>query len=311
MMVFCQDERINHFMNLPPQLPAAEEPEQPSPAADQPILHTPEEASTTQPSPVAEQSSEEAQQPPVLHTPEEASTTQPSPAAEQSAEEAQQPPEELASEDISTQPATSSELLAEGSEPQIAASTDADGVASSENDEGEVAEDDDDYDYERLQSGLFIRKGLLIAIVSAIAVVALLAVLLVLVTRPKDPPTDWIATYTPPAGSGSTSKVLYYLHWTNLNGELKGQMQLAAIANGAPQSLTVPATGLYNRDNHIIYVVVVINGQADTLTGKISDTNDTLSLNPAGVTGTTSQFVFHTGSSDDFKQATKKLSGTK
>jgi hypothetical protein len=230
------------------------------------------------------------------------------------AEEAQQPPEELASEDIPTQPATSSEPLTEGSEPQIAASTDADGVASSENDEGEVAEDDegyDDYDDERLQSGLFIRKGLLIAIVSAVVVVALLAALLVLVNRPKDPPTDWIATYTPPAGSGSTSKVLYYLHWTNLNGDLKGQMQLAAIANGAPQSLTVPATGLYNRDNHIIYVVVVINGQADTLTGKISDTNDTLSLNPAGVTGTTSQFVFHTGSSDDFKQATKKLSGTK
>ncbi|MBV9712785.1 MAG: hypothetical protein JO011_17940, partial [Ktedonobacteraceae bacterium] len=70
-------------------------------------------------------------------------------------------------------------------------------------------------------------------------------------------------------------------------------------------------TGLYNRDNHIIYVVITINGQADTLTGKINDANDTLNLNPAGVTGQNSQFVFHIGNANDFKQATKKLGAGK
>lgn len=131
------------------------------------------------------------------------------------------------------------------------------------------------------------------------------------VNRPKDPPTDWIASYTPPAGSSSTGKVLYYLHWTNQNGELKGQMQLAAISNGTPQSLTVPATGLYNRDNHLIYVVIVIDGQPDTLTGKINAANDTLNLNLVGATGQSSLFVFHIGDANDFKQATKELDGTK
>ncbi|WP_136625252.1 hypothetical protein [Dictyobacter kobayashii] len=143
------------------------------------------------------------------------------------------------------------------------------------------------------------------------ALVALLAALLVFVNRPKDPPSDWISSFTPPAGTSSASKILYYLHWTNENGELKGQLQLSAVANGAPQSLTAPATGLYNRDNHIIYVVITINGQAGTLMGKINDANDTLTLNQVGATSQASQLVFHTGSANDYKQATQKLAPAK
>ncbi len=297
-------------MNLPPQqLPSAEEPEQ------QPVPHTPEEASV-QPSSSADQSSEEPEQQPVLHTSEEDISTQPSSSADQPSEETQQQPVGLASEDT-TQPASSFEPVAEETETQLAMPSEPVGEETepqfatfSEADGAEVSEDDEDEVSEPAPSGVFIHKGILIAAASAVVVVALLAVFLVFVNRPKDPPTDWIASYTPPAGSSTTGKVLYYLHWTNQNGELKGQMQLAAFANGAPQSLTVPATGLYNRDNHDIYVVITVQGQADTLTGKINDAGDTMSLNPAGVTSKTSQFVFHIGTANDFKQATKKLGST-
>jgi hypothetical protein len=328
-MVSCQDERINHFMNLPPQLPSSEEPEQ------QPVLYSSEETPTP-PSLSSDQLSEEPQQQPVNPASEEPPTSSPSelpteepeePAAsasELSTEESEQPPT-LPSDSLAEEPATpSSELSVEPSEEPLATpselpteeleqpfvtSFEPDGAENSALDEDETfaSEQSVSATPQSSRSGVFIHKGVLIAVVSAIVVVALLASLLVVVTRPKDPPTDWIASYTPPAGTSSTGKVVYYLHWTNQNGELTGQMQLAAFADGAPQALTVPATGLYNRDNHIIYVVVTINGQADTLMGKINDTNDTLSLNPAGVTTQPSQFVFHIGTADDFKQATKKL----
>ena len=271
-MVFCQDERITHFMNLSPQTPSPGEPEQP-------VLRSSEETST-QPSPAFDA---------LPAVPEQ----QPTPAAE----------------DVSTQPASSFEPLAEETEPQPG--------SSSEVNESDASSLDEDEDFEPLQpvpstsqpshSGVFIRKGILLAVASALVIAVLLVVLLMVINRPKDPPTDWIASYTPPAGTSTTGKVLYYLHWTNQNGELKGQLHLAAIANGTPQSYIAPATGLYNRDNHIIYVVVTINGQADTLLGKINDANDTLNLNPAGVTSQTSQFVFHIGNANDFNVATKNL----
>ena len=328
-------------MNLPPQLPSSEEPEQ------QPVLHSSEEA-PTQPSlssdslsdsvnPASEDASAQPASSPEtpVEEPEQPSASSPETPAEEplitpSEPLAEEPEEPSASspeptEEPELQPASPSELPAEesgqleispeSSEEPLALSSESEETEASELDEdAEISELDEDEDLESEQSlsqparsGVFIHKGILIAAASVIVVAALLATLLVVVTRPKDPPTDWIASYTPPAGSSTSGKVVYYLHWTNQNGELKGQMQLAAYSNGAPQSLTIPAVGLYNRDNHIIYVVVTIDGQADTLTGKINDANDTLNLNPAGVTSQTSQFVFHLGTADDFKQATKKL----
>ncbi|MBV9615236.1 MAG: hypothetical protein JO031_07260, partial [Ktedonobacteraceae bacterium] len=225
-------------------------------------------------------SSEEPEGQPVLSSSEEPSP-QPSPASDALPEEGEQQPVDSASEDISTQAASSSEPPMEEAEQHLASPSEPDETETSVLDEDETSEpaQPESSPSQPSQSGVFVRKGLLIAAVSAVVVVALLATLLVFVTRPKDPPTDWIASFTPPPGS-STGKILYYLHWTNQNGELNGQLQLATIANGIPQSLAAPATGLYNRDNHIIYVVITINGQADTLTGKINDANDTLNLNP-------------------------------
>ena len=247
--------------------------------------------------PLQPPTSEEPEQQPTLHSSEE-TPTQPSPASESLFEEIEQQPAHSVSEDTPTQPASSSEP---------------NGAEVEASDEGEAFEPAQSVLSPSLpsQSGVFIHKGFLIAATCAVVVVVLLAALLVFVNRPKDPPTDWIASYTPPAGTSSARKILYYLHWTNQNGELNGQLQLAANVNGTLQSLTAVATGLYNRDNHIIYVVVTINGQADTLTGKINENNDTLTLNPVGVSGQSSQIVFHIGSANDYKQATKKLgSGT-
>jgi hypothetical protein len=190
--------------------------------------------------------------------------------------------------------------------------------AEDEDEDEDEEDDEDDEDEEQSlrspsQSGIFIHKGLLIAAAGVIVAAAVVVALLLFLNRPIDPPTDWIASITPPATAGAPSSgtVLYYLHWTNQNGVLKGQLQLAANSNGTPQSLTAPTTGLYSRDNHIIFVVVSISGQADTLTGKINDSNDTLTLNQPGATNLTSQIVFHKGTANDYKQATNKLNAKK
>jgi len=234
-------------------------------------------------------------------------------------------------EDVPTQPATASESLAEGIEqqptsPSLASESLAEGIeqqptspfdpAGDEVLDEEVFDEDEDLELEGAapaRAGVFISRGVLIATVSAVVILALLATLLVVVTRPKDPPTDWIASYTPAPAAGTTSsgKILYYLHWTNQNGALQGQLQLATVANGTLQSATAPTTGLYSKDNHIIYVVVTLNGQASTLTGKINDASDTLTLNAPGATGADSGLVFHIGSANDYTLAKKQLGSAK
>jgi hypothetical protein len=277
-------------MSLPNQPPLSEEPEQ------QPVLHSSEDTST-------------------IHTSEDAPTQSVSP-SDIHPENAH--PEEAGHpilEDTPTLPEETSELNASEDIPTVPASiAESDGTVSSKlagNENSQLNEDRDEDEGEDEDedepAGVFIRRGWLIAAACAVVAVALLATLLLVVNSPKDPPTDWIASYTPLAGTSSTGKILYYLHWTNQQGDLKGQLQLAANANGTPQSLTAPAVGLYNRENHIIYVVITINGQAGTLTGKINDANDTLTLNQVGATSQSSQLVFHMGSLDDYKQATKKL----
>jgi hypothetical protein len=177
-------------------------------------------------------------------------------------------------------------------------------------------EDDEDEDAQAVrsssQSGVFIHKGILFAAAGVIVAAAIVVALLLFLNRPIDPPTEWFASITPPvtAGAPSTGTTLYYLHWTNKNGALTGQLQLAAN-NGTPQTLNAPTTGLYSRDNHVIFVVVTINGQAVTLTGKINDSNDILTLNQPGAPDLTSQIVFHKGSADEYKQATNKLNAKK
>ena len=282
-----------------------EEPEQ-QPALDS-SEETPIQSSPTSPS--------------LSEVPEE-TPIQPSFTSPSLSETSEEQPAQPALEDTLIPPASSSDPLAEEIEQQPISSTEPEDTVEvpieDVEDENEDVEPDSELDepvfssLDPSPSGIFIRKSLLIAAACAVVLIALLAALLVFVNHPKDPPTDWIASYTPPAGTSNTGKVLYYLHWTNQNGELKGQMQLAANANGTLQSLTVPATGLYNRDNHIIYVVIIVNGQADTLTGSINDNNDTLTLGLVGSTSQGNQFVFHIARASDYNQATKKLGpGTK
>lgn len=285
-------------MNVPPQPPLGEESENETEL--QSARKTPD-----QPAPTSETVSHEdvAEQP--TSTSETATHTdaaeQPAYSSEESAYEdaAEQPTVQTTDDnEVAPHPMTFSESPAASEDAVVA---------------DEAAEDDaedletDDAATQPAHSGVFIKKSVLISAISAVVLVALLAALLFYVNRPKDPPTDWISSFTPPSGSGSANKILYYLHWTNENGELKGQLQLAAYANGAPQSLTAPASGLYNRDNHIIYVVITINGQPGTLMGKINDSNDTLTLNQVGAPNQATQLVFHTGSADAYKQATKSL----
>jgi hypothetical protein len=227
----------------------------------------------------------------IEETPTELSTT-----SDSLPENIEQQPAYTASEDMPTQPE--------------APSTPDENLISTP-DEGDKDEDDEDEDDEN-QKGIFIQRRWLIASACVVVIAALLVTFLLLVNRPQDPPTDWIASYTPPAGSSSATKILYYLHWTNQNSDLKGQLHLAANSNGTPQSLTVPMVGLYNKENHIIYVVITINGQPDTLTGTINDKNDVLILDQVNAPNQENQLVFHTGSANDYQQATKRLnSGTK
>ena len=218
-------------------------------------------------------------------------------------------------EDVPTQPIVAAEPLVEGVEQQPTLPFD-----PTENEvlEEEVFDEDEDEDLDLegttpARTGVFISRGVLIAAACAVVVVALLATLLVVVTRPKDPPTDWIASYTPTptAGVATGGKIVYYLHWTNQNGELQGQLQLATVANGTLESATAATIGLYSKDNHIIYVVITLNGQASTLTGKINDASDTLTLNAPGATTPNSGLVFHIGSAGDYKQQTKQLGAKK
>lgn len=319
-------------MNVSPQPPLGEEPEketelhnidktpeQPAPTSE---TSSPEDA-TEQPAPTSTSATHEVgTEYPVTST----EVAEP----ENSIEQTETSSEEVETENIEEQPKTSAEVsehedIAE--EPTIHTSADEETtpqpmtfseppaeaedatentIADDEAIEDDV-EDEEDTTTGQTGSGVFVRKGVLIGVISAVVLVALLGTLLFFVTRPKDPPTDWLTSVTPPAGSGSASKILYYLHWTNDNGELKGKLDLAAYANGGPQSVSDDATGLYSRDNHIIYVVIVDNGQPVTFTGKINDSNDTLTLSPAGATGQTTPLVFHTSSADNYKQETKKL----
>ncbi len=302
-------------MNNPPEHSLPEEP------AQSPTLHTPDE----EPRQTAIFNAEEVPLPPVAETAgqEEESSIEPGDASapvlsEPAADSAERGPlaEAGTLEGEPVEQETSGAIGdIDATEPPVA---DPDAIASSADSdltEASSTEENNEPDAAPTviaappakSSGVFVPRSLLIAAVSVLVLIALLAALLVFVNRPQDPPTDWIGSYTPPAGSSSTGKILYYLHWTNQNGSLNGQLQLAANSNGKLQSLTVPATGLYNRDNHIIYVVVTISGQPDTLTGNINNTNDTLMLNEVGATSQDSQIVFHRGSSNDYNQATKKL----
>jgi hypothetical protein len=283
-----------------------------SPSSDDSEQHHHSEEETLLPSsPAADSLPEEPHVDPIA----EDVPTQPAAASEVLAEETEQPHVDPITEDVPTQATMASEPLAEETEQQPTSSF---VPAEDEVLDEEVLDEDEDEDLELegaspARPGVFISRGVLIAAACAVVIVALLATLLVVVTRPKDPPTDWIASYTPApvAGTTSSGKTLYYLHWTNQNGALQGQLQLATIANGTLQSATAATIGLYSKDNHIIYVVVTLNGQASILTGKINDAGDTLTLNAPGATGPDSGLVFHTGSASDYKQATKTLGSGK
>jgi hypothetical protein len=292
-------------MDLSSQSPSSDDSEQ---------HHHSEEETLLQSSPAADPFPKETEQQHVDPIAEDV-PTQPAAASEVLAEETEPQHVDPIAEDVPTQSAIASEPLAEGAEQQPTSSS---VPAEDEVLEEEVFDEDEDEDLELegtspARAGVFISRGVLIAVACAVVVVALLATLLVVVSRPKDPPTDWIASYTPApvAGTTSSGKTLYYLHWTNQNGALQGQLQLATVANGTLQSATAATTGLYSKDNHIIYVVITLNGQASTLTGTINNAGDTLTLNAPGTTGPGSGLVFHTGSASDYKQETKKLGSGK
>jgi hypothetical protein len=306
-------------MDLPSQPPSSEE-------TKQQHIHSSEEA-PIQPSPDADSLTEETQ-PQSANPVTEETPTPSAPVADSLSEEIQPLHADPIIEGIPEQPASTSEPLTEETEPQITSldqdktepqitSLDQDKtepqITSLDQDEEEEDEDEDLEDEEETRSGVFIGRGLLIAIGCAVVIVALMATLLVVVTRPKDPPTDWIASYTPPATAGTPAggKILYYLHWTNQNGSLKGQLQLATVTNGALQSATATTVGLYSKDNHIIYVVITLSGQASTLAGTINDNNDTLTLDAPGTTTPGNGLIFHTGSANDYKLAAKNLGAKK
>lgn len=288
-------------------------------------------------------SSEEPENQPTIHS-TETTPTQPAPISDSPVEAAESQLAPTASEDIPTLPTTSSKVPAEETEqvptvPVVERIEDTEHTVIASSEPGETAiqhenavsnaeetlnteeifdEEPATSDFsEPARSGVFIHKGFLIAAACIVAAVLILVAVLVFVNNPKDPPTDWLAstnpasTTTSPNRTTSTQKILYYLHWTNQNGDLKGQMQLAANTNGTPQSLTAPTIGLYNKNSHNIYVVITINGQPTTLTGKINDANDTLTLNQVNAPDQSDQLVFHMSNASEFKTATGKLNSPK
>ncbi len=284
----------------------------PEEANPQSVNQAPEEV-PTESAPVADSLPEETQSQSVNPVTEEV-PTESAPVVDSLPEETQSQSMNPIAEGVPEQSAETSEPLADETVPQIASLDQDETVPQITSlDQDEEDEDEDLEDEEETRSGVFIGRGLLIAIGCAVVIVALMATLLVVVTRPKDPPTDWIASYTPPATASTPAggKILYYLHWTNQNGSLKGQLQLATVSNGALQSATAATIGLYSKDNHVIYVVITLNGQASTLAGTINDNNDTLTLDSPGATTPGGGLIFHTGSANDYKLATKNLGAKK
>lgn len=338
-------------MSLPPQPPSSEEPEkkpvihpveetpeqssptsdiQPDEAEKQPVISASEELPTQPASTLEPQEDNLAAHPVLPSTPDEteaptqvwtnASTADVSEASTQAWINASTPAEpEAPTADVSEAP---TQVWSDGEPPKW---TENEGTApdwtdaSAPAEENGLSAEDENIEISEIPSadgqstraGIFIHRSILIAAAAILVLAILLVSLLFFLNSPKDPPTDWIASYTPTSTTSTSGKILYYLHWTNQNGDLKGQLQLAAVSNGAPQSLTAPTTGLYNRDNHIIYVVIVVSGNQDVLLGKINDSNDTLTLNPVGATDTTNQIVFHKGSAADYKAQTKQLDAKK
>jgi hypothetical protein len=287
-------------MNTTPQPPSSEEPEK------QPSIQTSNETST-QTSPTSKAQSDESEQQTVYDTSdnipwkldssaESGSDEIPIESGDDSATQSQAESATLSGDDATTQ--TQAESPTQNWDD-----------ASASPEDQTFASGQSVVPYSQpSQSGIFIHKGILIAAAGIVVVAAVLVGLLLFINRPKEPPTDWIAS-TGTSSTGGT--ILYYLHWTNQNGVLKGQLQLAANSNGTPQSVTDPTTGLYSNNNHVIYVIVTLNGQAPaTLTGTINANNDTLTLNPAGATDQTNQIVFHVGSASAYKQATNKLNSS-
>jgi hypothetical protein len=119
-----------------------------------------------------------------------------------------------------------------------------------------------------------------------------------------DPPSSWLATEP----IGSTSKFVYYIHWTNHDGQLNGSMDeyyySSSSSYGSGQSQSYNLDGTYNYQDQTVTLTVHNGAESVTIKGNISGNNMTLHSPASTSTSSANRdLTFHTASQKDFDDA--------
>jgi hypothetical protein len=149
-------------------------------------------------------------------------------------------------------------------------------------------------------------RPILVSLALLLAILAALA--LVLLTRPVGPPTSWMASM-----SVGKERVVYYLHWGEDGGTLRGEMQAVLYANQALQITTWPFHATYDSQNSLLHMTFENKNETVPV---LSNTDakiagDTLTLKSTGGGGSNTALAFHPASVQDYEQAQHELVSSK
>lgn len=122
----------------------------------------------------------------------------------------------------------------------------------------------------------------------------------------QEPPSGWLYQ-----SSTSSSTVIYFIQWTNQDGQLNGSWN---ITNGS-SSLAYQMDGTYNYQNHSVVLNIHYSflsiGVTKSFRGNIQGNVMTLHTTSDFLTGTINgDMVFHSASQQDYDNAKQNLSAT-
>jgi hypothetical protein len=138
-----------------------------------------------------------------------------------------------------------------------------------------------------------------------VLIVALAAFTVFQLTRPSGLPTSWLATQT--VGS---RQIVYYLHWGDDNGILRGKMETVVPANGKLQTSSWSFIATYNDQNNMLHMTFEVSKSATIpmYSADASITNDTLKILKTNNTNAASDSpAYHPASEQDYEQARQNL----
>lgn len=150
-----------------------------------------------------------------------------------------------------------------------------------------------------LRSRVLIFVALFVVLVMAGALAAFLF------SRPPTLPTSWTAITT-----SAGVDLVYYLHWENTDGQLRGSMEMAYYdsALGSIQTIVFPFIGIYHADSKRI--LLTFDAVQDVRLGDAEGIieNGTLQLRSTSVEATAAGgAIFRPGSFERFQQLKNNL----